>query len=82
MAVRHSVDLVRPYRIFKAIDNKSSYHREEVEVVRVQWSISQIIYLKKHFNQQNLISNVQIGGLRLLDAATSDKLTRTAHSRS
>ena len=46
MAVRHSVDLVRPYRIFKAIDKESSYYREEVEVVRVQWSISQIIHLK------------------------------------
>ena len=46
MAVRHSVDLVRPYRIFKATDKESSYFREEVDVVRVQWSISQIIYLK------------------------------------
>ena len=46
MAVRHSVDLVRPYRIFKAIDKESSYYREEVDVVRVQWSISQIIHLK------------------------------------
>ena len=55
MAVRHSVDLVRPYRIFKAIDNKSSYHREEVEVVRVQWSISQIIHLKGYLRANSLI---------------------------
>ena len=46
MAVRHSVDLVRPYRILKAIDKESSYYREEVEVVCVQWTISQIIHLK------------------------------------
>ena len=32
MAVRHSNDLVRPYRIFKAIDIASSYYRGEVEV--------------------------------------------------
>ena len=47
MAVRHSDDLVRPYRIFKAIDKESSYYREEVEVVCVQWTISQITYLKE-----------------------------------
>ena len=46
MAVRHSIDLVRPYRIFKAIDKESSNYREEVEVVCVQWSFSQIIHLK------------------------------------
>ena len=34
MAVRHSNDLVRPYRIFKAIDIASSYYRGEVEVVK------------------------------------------------
>ena len=50
MAVRHSVDLVRPYRIFKAIDKEPSDYREKVEVVRVQWSISQIIHLKQIFD--------------------------------
>ena len=34
MAVRHSTDLVGPYRIFRPIDKESSYHREEAEGVR------------------------------------------------